>query len=458
MNIRDENELRTMESKYCSFGDTVHYAAQPKFFKAAEGSFLYDRHGAPYLDLQMWYSAVNFGYRNSRISGAVKAQIDTLPQLACQYLHDEKVLLAAELAQECARAFGRDGRVQFNVGGAQAIEDSMKLVRNATHKSLFFAFWGSYHGRTLGASEITSSYRYRRRFGHFSSRAQFVPFPYCFRCPYDKKLETCNYYCVQQFEKLFDSEYHAVWDAKAQEPECVAFYVEPIQATGGYVVPPPEYFSRIAEILNERKILLIDDEIQMGFFRTGKMWAIEHFGVNPNVVVFGKAMTNGMNPLSGLWAEENLISPDAWPAGSTHSTFSSNPMGTAAALATLEWIRAHNYEASVAEKGRYFLDRLEELKAKYCTIGDVDGLGLALRVEVTQPDRFTPNKALVDAIVDAGIEGKIPTSRGPMGLVLDVGGYYKNVLTLAPSLEITREEIDLAIEMLDYLFDNQGQA
>lgn len=457
MNFRDEKELRKLEEKYCSFGDTVHYAAAPKFFRSAEGSFLYDRDGAPYLDLQMWYSAVNFGYRNSAISDCLKAQIDVLPQLACQYLHDEKVLLAAELAQECARAFGQEGRVQFNVGGAQAIEDSMKLVRNATGKSLFLAFWGSYHGRTLGASEITSSYRYRRRFGHFSNRAQFVPFPYCFRCPYDKKFDSCAYYCVKQFEKLFDSEYHAVWDAKAEESEFVALYAEPLQATGGYVVPPPDYFSLIAKILAERKILLIDDEIQMGFFRTGKMWAIEHFGVKPNVVVFGKAMTNGMNPLSGLWAEERLISPEKWPAGSTHSTFSSNPMGTAAALATFEWIRTHNYEKSVAEKGRYFLDRLEELKTKYRTIGDVAGLGLALRIEVTQPDRFTPNKTLVDAIVESGIEGKLPTSRGPMGLVLDVGGYYKNVLTLAPSLEITREEMDLAVELLDCLFNKHSQ-
>ncbi|HEV8342828.1 MAG TPA: aminotransferase class III-fold pyridoxal phosphate-dependent enzyme [Candidatus Binatia bacterium] len=453
MSFRPEEEkLRRLEEKYCSFGDTVHYASSPKFFKAAEGSFLFDRDGLPYLDLQMWYSAVNFGYRNKAIGESLKKQIDTLPQLACQYLHDEKVFLAAELAQECARAFGQEGRIQFNVGGAQAIEDSMKLVRNATGKSLFMAFWGSYHGRTLGASEITSSYRYRRRFGHFSNRAHFVPFPYCFRCPYGKKFDSCDYYCVKQFERLFESEYHSFWDPKAEEPEFVALYAEPVQATGGYVIPPLDYFAQMAKILAERKILLIDDEIQMGFFRTGKMWAIEHFGVSPNIVVFGKAMTNGMNPLSGLWAEEGLISPEKWPAGSTHSTFASNPLGTAAALATLEWIRNQNYEKSVAEKGAYFMARLEELKARHRTIGDVAGLGLALRIEVTEADRYTPNKALVDAIVESGLQGKIPTSRGAMGLVLDVGGYYKNVLTLAPSLEITREGIDLSFEMLDFLF------
>ena len=448
----EEAELRALEAKYCSHGDTVHYSPVPKFFRGCEGSFLYDAHDRPYLDLQMWYSAVNFGYRNKPITDAVKAQLDRLPQLACQYLHEEKVLVAEKLASECLRAFGLEGRVQFNVGGAQAIEDSMKLVRNHTGKNLFMAFMGGYHGRTLGASEITSSYRYRRRFGHFSNRAHFVPFPYCYRCPYDKKFETCEYYCVNQVERLFETEYNSFWDPKEKEPEFVAFYVEPVQATGGYVIPPPEYFSRLQKILNERKILLVDDEIQMGFFRTGSFWAIEHFAVKPNIVVFGKAMTNGLNPISGLWAQEALISPEKFPPGSTHSTFSSNPLGTAAALATLEWIEQQDYEKKVAESGAYFLQQLRDLKNRHATIGDVSGLGLALRIEVTKPDRFTPDKALADRIFEAGLAGGIPTFRGPMGLVLDVGGYYKNVFTLAPSLEITRDEIDLGIELLDCLF------
>lgn len=456
--VQSERELREKEARYCSHGDTVHYSPVPKFFQACEGSFLYDRDDKPYLDLQMWYSAVNFGYRNKTIVDALKGQLDRLPQLACQYLHEEKILLSEKLAKQCARAFGLEGRIQFNVGGAQAIEDSMKLVRNATGKNLFMAFTGGYHGRTLGASEITSSYRYRRRFGHFSNRAHFVPYPYCYRCPYGKKLESCDYYCVNQVERLFETEYNSFWDSKANEPEFVAFYVEPVQATGGYIIPPPEYFSRLEAILNERKILLVDDEIQMGFFRTGKFWALEHFGVMPNIVVFGKAMTNGLNPISGLWAQEALISPDKFPPGSTHSTFSSNPLGTAAALATLKWIEESGYETTVPESGAYFLKQLELLKARHTTIGDVSGLGLALRIEVTKPDRFTPDKALADRIFEAGLAGGIPSSRGAMGLVLDIGGHYKNVFTLAPALDITRAEIDLAIELLDYLFRTCGAA
>jgi 4-aminobutyrate aminotransferase-like enzyme len=174
----DVEDLLDKDSRYCSYGDTVHYANPPKIFTGCDGSYLFDDNQTPYLDLQMWYSAVNFGYKNRRLNDALKRQIDTLPQLACQYLHAEKVELAEALCKVMEARTGVKGRVHFNVGGAQAVEDSLKLVRNATGKNLNFAFMGGYHGRTLGASAITSSYRYRRRFGHFSDRAQFIPFPY----------------------------------------------------------------------------------------------------------------------------------------------------------------------------------------------------------------------------------------------------------------------------------------
>src|SRR5712675_667761 len=354
----DEQELLELERKYCSWGDTVHYLDPPKFFERAEGHYLYDREGTPYLDLQMWYSAASFGYGNQRLNQALKDQIDKLPQLACQYLHSEKVELAAAIGRLNASKFGVQGRVHFNVGGSQAIEDSLKIVRNTTHKNLVFAFMGGYHGRTLGASAITSSYRYRRRFGHFSDRAHFVPFPYCFRCPYDKKREDCDLYCVKQFEKNFDTEYNSVWDSKAQQSEFAAFYIEPIQGTGGYVIPPQGYFEELTRILRERGILIVVDEIQMGIHRTGKFWSFEHFGLQPDIVVFGKALTNGLNPLSGVWAREELISPQMFPPGSTHSTFSSNTLGTATALEVMRMLSESDYESDVNAKGAYFLARL----------------------------------------------------------------------------------------------------
>ncbi len=446
-------ELLELEKRYCSFGDTVHYAEPPKVFTACDGSYLYDEAGVPYLDLQMWYSAASFGYRNPRLSEALKRQLDRLPQLACQYLHAEKVEVAARIAHACEERFGVKGRVHFNVGGSQAIEDSLKIVRNFTGKNLMFAFMGGYHGRTLGASAITSSYRYRRRYGHFGDRGQFVFYPYCFRCIYDLKPESCGLYCQEQFARLFDSEYFGVWDAKAASAEYAAFYVEPVQGTGGYVIPPRDYFRRLKETCDKHKILIVDDEIQMGFYRTGKLWAIEHWGITPDIIVFGKALTNGLNPLSGLWAREELLAPEVFPPGSTHSTFSSNPLGTAVALETLKMIDEENYEELVNEKGAYFLAGLRELQRRHPkVIGQVEGLGLALRIEVCKADGFTPDRELTDRMFTEGLKGNLQAGDRRYGLILDVGGYYKNVFTLAPSFTITHDETDLAIDLLDQIF------
>lgn len=447
-----EPDLLALERKYCSWGDTVHYLDPPKFFERAQGNYLFDRAGTPYLDLQMWYSAASFGYGNQRLQRSLTDQLDKLPQLACQYLHPEKVQLSAAIARLNESKFGLEGRVHFNVGGSQAVEDSLKIVRNATGKTLVFAFMGGYHGRTLGASAITSSYRYRRRFGHFSDRAHFVPFPYCFRCPYDKKREDCDLYCVKQFEKNFDTEYNSFWDAKAGEAEFSAFYVEPIQGTGGYVIPPPDYFRELKKVLDDRGILLVDDEIQMGFYRAGTFWAIENFGVEPDIIVFGKALTNGLNPLSGIWAREDLINPQTFPPGSTHSTFSSNTLGTAVGLEVLRMTAETDYEQLVRRKGAYFLDQLKRLQQKYPrVIGDTDGMGLALRIEICREDGYTPDRELADRIFAEGMKGDLDARGRRMGLVLDIGGYYKNVFTLAPCFTMTEDEIDLAVELLDQL-------
>ena len=447
-----EAELRQLDAEYCSWGDTVHYVDQPKFFESCDGSYMYDADGRAYLDLQMWYSTVNFGYRNPRLIAAAHRQLDRLPQAASQHLHREKVELAALIARDAEAKFGAKGRVHFNVGGAQAIEDSLKLVRNACGgKSRMLAFQGGYHGRTLGASAITSSYCYRRRYGHFGDRAHFVEFPYAFRGPKGMSKEEYGEKCVRDFERLFESEFHGVFDPKAGEAEFAAFYVEPIQGTGGYVIPPKNFFVELKKVLDRHGILLVVDEVQMGIWRTGKLWAIEHFGVQPDVLVFGKSVTNGLNPLSGIWAKEALINPQVFPPGSTHSTFNANPMGTSAALETLRMAAEGDYERTVPEKGAYFLEGLKDLQTRWPQIGDVDGLGLALRAEICQADGYTPDKALLDRMVTEGLKGELEVDGRTMGLILNVGGYHKNVITLAPSLDITTGEIDLALKLLEVL-------
>jgi 4-aminobutyrate aminotransferase-like enzyme len=313
-----------------------------------------------------------------------------------------------------------------------------------------FAFEGGYHGRTLGASAITSSYRYRRRYGHFD-RAQFIEFPYHFRGPKGMTKEEYGEHCIARFARLFETEYNGVWDPKAGQCEYAAFYVEAIQGTGGYVIPPPNFFVGLKRVLDKYGILLVVDEIQMGFFRTGKLWAIEHFGVKPDVLVFGKALTNGLNPLAGVWAREELINPTVFPPGSTHSTFASNPLGTAVGLETMKMLAETDYATMVARKGAHFLAGLRNLQQRHAEIGDVDGIGLALRAEICEADGFTPNRKLLDRMVDIGLAGELEDQGRKLGLVLDVGGYYKNVITFAPSLHISGEEIDLGIRLLDQL-------
>lgn len=447
-----EEQLLLDEAKYCSHGDTVHYVNPPKIFDSCKGSYLFDAEGIPYLDLQMWYSAVNFGYANPRLDNALKKQIDVLPQVASQYLHPTKIELSKIIAQDMEKKFGLAGRVHYNVGGSQSIDDSLKLVRNFCNgKSRMFAFEGGYHGRTLGASSITSSYRYRRRFGHFGERAHFVPFPYPFRRQKGMTPEEYADKLVAEFARLFENEYHGVWDPKVRQSEFAAFYIEPIQGTGGYVIPPRNFYKGLKKVLDDHGILLVVDEIQMGFYRTGKLWSVEHFGITPDVLVFGKALTNGLNPLAGIWAREEMINPETFPVGSTHSTFASNPLGTAVGLEVMQMLAEHDYETQVMESGAYFLEGLKTLQRSHPEIGDVDGLGLALRAELCEADGYTPNKALLDKMVDIGLSGTLDYKGQQTGLVLDVGGYYKNVITFAPSLEISRSEIDQAIELLDQL-------
>ena len=450
MSKADHAEMLELEAQYCSYGDTVHYVDPAKKFASCSGGFLYDDEERPYFDLQMQYSAANLGYGNFRLTDALRDQLQVLPQLDNQHLDEQRILLAEKLAALTEQRFGVKGRVHFSIGGAGAIEDSLRLIRKATAKNFHFAFMGGYHGRTLGATAITSSYRYRRRYGHFGDRAEFIPYPYCFRCFYGLKREDCGLYCLKQFEKLFDTEYYSFWDSKAGECEFGALYMEPIQGTGGYVIPPKEYFVGLKKILEERKILLVDDEVQMGFFRTGKFWAIEHLEIVPDIIVFGKALTNGLNPLSGFWIRENLIDSSDWPHDSTPCA---SPQGTAVALEVLRIFEERDFTSEVQQKGVYFLSCLGRLKEKYPQIiGDVDGLGLALRIEICRGKGKEPGPELTNRIFHEGLKGNLVAEGSLYGLVLDVGGYYKNVFTLAPYLEITYPEIDLGIELLDQLF------
>src|SRR5574344_11384 len=453
LDLISDEEIKKLDAEYCSWGDTVHYSEDPKVFRACEGSYMYDSKDVPYLDLQMMYSACNFGYKNKRITDAVIDQMNTLPQLTPKFLQQNKALVSKKMADLMYERFGEKGRIHFNVGGAQATEDAIKVVRNYTHRMGMFAFQGGYHGRTMAATAVTSSFRYREKYGNFADRANFVPFPYCFRCPYGMNCESCNHFCVKQFARNFESEYKAIYDPKTGESEYKAFIAEPILGTGGYIDAPKWYFKELKEILDEHNIMLVIDEIQMGMFRTGKLWAIENYDVVPDVMTFAKSITNGMNPLSGFWAKEKFLSPKVFTPGSAHSTYCSNPIGIRAANEVIDIVTESqdNLETEIARKSARFMNGLNYLKSKYKQVGDVGGIGFALRIELTQEDGYTPNRELCDAMQEEGLKGDLTYNGKKCGLVLNNGGFYKNVITLVPQLYISNEEIDMAIELLDQL-------
>ncbi len=343
--------------------------------------------------------------------------------------------------------------MQFSVGGAQAVEEALKLVRKNTGKSRMLAFEGAYHGRTLATSAISSSYRYREGLGEFAERAEFAPFPDCHRCPFEMQPSDCALYCARQFERRFQCEAVGTWNSRTNHSEFGALFLEPVQGNGGHLAPAQGYLPRISAQCRQHGILLVDDETQMGFFRTGRMWAAEHFDISPDIVVFGKSLTNGVDPLSGIWAREELIAPGNWPPGSSHATFAANPLGTAAGVEVMRIFSESDYASRVNDIAAYFLDALRKVKGHHPELGLVDGLGLALRVEICTPDGRTPDPRLANRMFQRGLMGNLQVGGETFGLVLDIGGYYKSTLTLAPSFNITREEVDLATELIGLLLD-----
>ena len=217
-------------------------------------------------------------------------------------------------------------------------------------------------------------------------------------------------------------------------------------------MPPVNYFKELKKVLDEFGILFVADEIQMGFYRTGKLFSIEHFDVIPDIITFGKSLTNGLNPLGGLWAKEKLISPAIWDAGKSHSTFCNNPLGTRAGYEVMSIFEESDFEMEIFQKGKYFLEGLKNLEKKYTTIGMVDGLGLALRIECPQKDKYTPDETLCKAIQEEGLKGNLIYNNQKCGIILNNGSHYKNTLTLIPPITISYKEIDMAINLIDQLF------
>jgi 4-aminobutyrate aminotransferase len=308
------------------------------------------------------------------------------------------------------------------------MEAAIKLARYATKRPNLIAFFGSFHGRSLGSLSLTASKVVQRRgMGPLMPGVYHAPYADCYRCPVGASPDSCAAECVNWIEnQLF---LHLV-----SPDEVAALVVEPIQGEGGYVVPPKQFFDRLRALTREHGILLVADEVQSGMGRTGRMFASEHFGLEPDAVTIAKGIASGM-PLGITAARADIMS---WPPGTHASTFGGNPVSCAAALATVKLLR-ETLVKNAETVGDYFLNALRALADKHLLIGDVRGRGLMIGVELVR-DRTTKERAVRerDAVVEAMF------ARGV--LVLGAG---KNAIRFAPPLVLTREQADIAVKAFD---------
>jgi len=440
-----------LEEKYCSQGDTSGRHTPKKVFASCNGSFLYDENSIPYLDMQMYNSASNFGYKNPAFYNTMIHQMNTLPTLASEFISKERVELATAICTYMENKHGVKGRVHFNVGGAQAVDDVLKLIANATGSKNIFTFEGSYHGRTMAASSISSSYRYKRQFGSVIDVYR-IPFPNCENCAYGRKKNTCQMFCLKRLETLFQSEYYGIYEKKNNSSAYTAFLAEPILGRGGYVAPPAEYYQHLLPILKKHNILFVADEIQMGIFRTGKMWSFENYNIVPDAFTFGKSITNGLWPLSGIWAKEELISPDIWSSGSAHSTFAGNPLGMALGNTTLSIIKDKSFEIQLNERINKFHSIINALKKDFNFIGRTSMVGMAVGMDIVHPSNHKPFPKLAHTISEEALRCPLHCGDKEYGLILPCVGVYENTFTLAPNLFITDDELNLFNNLIRMYF------
>lgn len=299
------------------------------------------------------------------------------------------------------------------------------MARYNTRRKHIIAFLGSFHGRTLGSLSLTASRAsHRAHFGPFIPDVHHIPYANCYRCPYDLRYGSCGIECVEHFEKV-------LFRHKVSPDEVAAIFVEPIQGEGGYIVPPPEYLGLLQDLCRRYGILLVADEIQSGFGRTGKMFACEHWGIEPDILCAAKGIASGM-PLGAMIARGDISS---WTPGSHGSTFGGNPVACAAALATIALLEEGLIE-NAAVVGSYLMEKLNRLKAGYPVIGDVRGKGLMVGVELVRKDDGAPDPEARNRVVRECFEEGL--------LLLPCG---ENTIRFSPPLILKKEEVDVGIEI-----------
>ena len=399
----------------------------PMVAERGEGAIVEDVDGNRFLDFNAGIAVVAAGHCHPRIVEAINRQSARLIHMSgTDFYYEEMVALAEKLAAIAPGEVER--RVSFGNSGAEAVEGAIKLARWSTGRDKIIAFFGSFHGRTMGALSLTARKAVQRAgFGPLVPGVAHAPYPNCYRCPFGKEPDGCAVECVKHVE---DTLLKTISPAE----ETAAIVVEPVQGEGGYVVPPKKFFDELARVAGQNGILLIFDEVQSGMGRTGKMWAAEHFGAVPDIFAVAKGIAGGM-PLGATVARADLMT---WPPGAHASTFGGNPVSCAAALATIALLEAGLVE-NAARMGAYLMERLGEWPARYPVVGDVRGLGLMIGIELVR-DRETKEKApeLRDRVIQLAFERGL--------LVLGAGD---NTIRLCPPLVISREQCRFTVETLE---------
>lgn len=418
--------MNTVE-KYAKYVNTSFVKGlEPVVVAKASGTTVTGEDGKTYTDLFAGIAVVNAGHCNPEIAAAAKAQIDKLVH-CCSYVYH--VPPVADLAEKLAQI--TPGRLQksfFGNGGAEANEGAMRLAKQFTKKQEFISLQGSFHGRSLATLSITGNAGRKRGGGPYLTGCAFHPAPYCYRCPFGKSYPACDLSCARDLERTFQFD---------TADNVAAFIAEPVMGEGGIIVPPKEYFREIKKVLDAHGTLLFTDEVQCGFGRTGRMFAIEHFGVEPDIMTMAKGIADGF-PLSCFIARPEVA--DSFRPGDHLSTFGGNPVSCAAAIANIAFFEREKLPQKAAEKGQHLMGELKELQKRQTLIGEVRGAGLMVGVELVRDAAKTP----------AGDEaGKVKALMRERGFLIGVGGTWGNVLRMQPPLVIDAKDLTAAVKALD---------
>jgi 4-aminobutyrate aminotransferase len=415
------SEILVRDAKYISPSYTRSY---PLVAQRGYGAIIEDVDGNTFLDFNAGVAVAALGHAHPEIVEVIARQARDFVHISgTDYYYPHQTALAEKLSQVTPGDF--DKKVHYGNSGAEAMEGALKAAIYSTGRNKLIAFRGAFHGRTFGTLSLTASRAVQRRgFGPQTLDVTHVPFANPIRFPLERRQgESVGQRVARYIEQT-------IFKTTVAPEDCAAIVVEPIQGEGGYVVPPFDFLPELRRICDEHGIVLIVDEVQSGMGRTGKLWAIEHFGVVPDIMCMAKAIGGGL-PLGVTLAKEELM---RWHVGAHASTFGGNPVAIAAAMKTFE-ILERGVMQNAADMGAYMMDRLRELQEKHAAIAQVRGLGLMIGVEISRDrDGNEPWTELRDKIVVECFN---------RGLVIQGAG--ESAVRFSPPLIVDREQVDFAV-------------